>query len=218
MSDEKNGRRHLTPAEGRRVRINLLRVAGLAIVLGLLMEGILVVGGQEAATLTNMLDKGLWPFLVCMALAVGQTVADGWPGRAGLFALISTPIAFTLGKAVQKSLSGMLDHTATGVLVDGSLLTEAGLRGVEYAALAIGLTWLRRKHWAGALAHLALGAVVGAMFGLVISIFVVPSSLIGWVVKEIVFPTGCALIIFVSETLAELLPEDEALANTAQSL
>lgn len=215
MNNDKNARRHLSPAEGRRVRINLLRVAGLAIVLGLLMEGILVAGGKEAATLANLLDKGLWPFLVCMALAVGQAVADGWPGRAGLFALITTPIAFTGAKVIQKGLSGMLDQTTTGVLVDGSLLVEASLRGVEYAALAVGLTWLGRKNWAGALAHVALGAVVGTAFGLIISLFLAPNSLIAWLVKEIVFPTGCALIIFVSETLAELLPEDEALANMA---
>jgi hypothetical protein len=215
MNNDKNARRHLSPAEGRRVRINLLRVAGLAIVLGLLMEGILVAGGKDAATLANLLDKGLWPFLVCMALAVGQAVADGWEGRAGLFGLITTPIAFTGAKVIQKGLSDMLDQTTNGVLVDGSLLVEAGLRGVEYAALAAGLTWLGRKHWAGALAHVALGAVVGAVFGLIIALFLAPSSLIAWLVKEIVFPTGCALIIFVSETLAELLPEDEALANMA---
>jgi hypothetical protein len=210
MKNERVARPRLSAQEARRVRINLLRVVGLAALLGFLMEGILVVGGQEVASLSSLLDNGLWPFLICMAVSVGQAVARGEPAGAGLFALVTSPVAFVGAKVIQKGMSSLVNHTSTGALVDGSLVMEAGLRGVEYAVLAAVLAWLTRKHWAGALAHLAVGAAIGVVFGLVIAIFLPPGSLLGWIVEEIVFPTGCSLVIFTSVTLAELLPDDEA--------
>src|SRR2546422_11774053 len=93
---EQSGRRHLSAAEGQRLRINMVRVAGLAAGLGLLMEGVLVLGGEAAATLTSLLDNGLWPFMVCMAVALGQSVVGVWPPRAGAFAVVATPVAFLL--------------------------------------------------------------------------------------------------------------------------
>lgn len=74
------GRRRLSAEEGQRLRINLTRVAGLAAVLGLLMEGILVIGGEASATLGALLDHGLWPYMVCMA---GGDRADGDGGLTG---------------------------------------------------------------------------------------------------------------------------------------
>ena len=202
------GRGRLSATEGRRMRINLGRVAALAAGLGLLMEGLLVLGGAASATLSSLLDKGLWPFLVCMAVALGQSLAGASPPRAGAFAAVLTPAAFLLAKVSQKGIVSLLDGTAPGALVTGAQLQEAGLRAVEYAALAAALAWLARQPWARALAYLGAGAGVGLLFGLLIALVLPPETLIGWVVEELVFPTGCALIIFTSETLTALLPED----------
>jgi hypothetical protein len=70
-------RPRLNAHEAQRIRVNLLRVAGLAAGLGVLMEAILVVGGNTTASLSSLLDHGLWPFLVCMAVAIGQSVSGG---------------------------------------------------------------------------------------------------------------------------------------------
>jgi hypothetical protein len=207
---EQSGRRRLTVVEGRRLRVNLVRAAGLAAGLGLLMEVMLVLGGEAAATLADLLDKGLWPFLVCMAVAVGQSVAGGWPPRAGAFALVATPVAFLLAKVINKSMLVLMDGATSGAFITDALLLEAGLRAVEYAVLAAVLAWLGRQPWAGALAHLGLGLAVGILFGPLIALFLTPDSLLGWMLEELVFPTGCALIIFASETLTRLLPEDAA--------
>jgi hypothetical protein len=189
-----------------------MRTAGLAALLGLLMEALLVLGGDTSATLSSLLDNGLWPFLVCMAVAIGQAVAGGWPARAGGFALVTTPLAFLAAKVFQKAMSVLLEGASPGSLVTGPLLEEALLRAVEYAVLAAALAWLVRQPWAGALVHLALGAIVGVIFGLIIAFFLTPDSLVGWVVEELVFPTGCALIVFTSETLTKLLPDDSPTA------
>ena len=66
MNNEKAARQRLSPVQVQRVRINLLRVAGLAVVLGFLMEAILVLGGKDAASVENVSkcygesDKAAW--------------------------------------------------------------------------------------------------------------------------------------------------------------
>ena len=44
-------------------------------------------------------------------------------------------------------------------------------------------------------------------FGALTAILLSPVSLLAWGVREIVFPAGCALIIFASETRTRLVPE-----------
>jgi hypothetical protein len=205
---EQYSRRRLSVAEGHRLRINLGRVAILAAGLGLLMEALLVLGGAAAATFSSLLDKGLWPFLVCLAVAVGQALSGGAPLRAGAFAVFLTPVAFLFAKVSQKGVVTVLDGTAPGEFVTQALLLEAGLRAVEYAVLTAALAWLARQVWAGALAYLGAGAGVGLLFGLLIAAILPPATLVGWVVAELVFPTGCALILFVSETMTQLLPDE----------
>src|SRR6476469_1542936 len=125
--------RQLSPQEARRIRINLVRVAWMAALLGLLMEALLVVGGDTTATLSSLLDNGLWPFLVCMAVSIGLSVSRGMPARAGFFALVATPSAFLAAKIFQKAISVLTGGVAQGGFVTGPLLVEAGLRAVEYA-------------------------------------------------------------------------------------
>ena len=55
-----------------------------------------------------------------------------------------------------------------------------------------------------------MGAGIGVVFGLLIAAVLPPDSPLGWAVEELVFPAGCALVIFTSETLSRLLPEDTA--------
>lgn len=183
----------------------------MAAVLALVMETILIVGGEATASLASLLDNGLWPYLVCMAVGVGQAVVGNWPPRAGGFAAVATPVAFLVAKVAQKGIATLLGSAGSdggGPLISGDLLLEAVLRGLEYAVLAAGLAWLVRQSWGGALAHLALGLTVGVVFGLIILMFLQPDSLMGWIVEEVVFPTGCALVVFASETLKQLLPEE----------
>ncbi|HST03729.1 MAG TPA: hypothetical protein VLQ48_03235 [Chloroflexia bacterium] len=192
----------LSAPEAQRLRVNLLRVAGLAVVLGLVMEGVRIIGGETVA-LSSLIDHGLWPVMVCVAVGIGQALVGGWPARAGAFSLVATPFAFLLAKVLQKGMQVLSDGPASG-----DLLLEAGLRAVEYAVLAAALAWLVRQHWAGVLAHIGLGVLVGVIFGAIIAAFITPDDLGGWIAEELVFPAGCALIIFVSEVLVGVLNAD----------
>jgi hypothetical protein len=205
---EPTTRRRLSAGEAQRLRVNLLRVAGLAVVLGLLMEGLRIIGGEPPA-LSSLFDHGLWPIMVCVAVGLGQALVGGWPARAGAFALVATPLAFILAKVAQKGMLVLTDGSAPGALVSGDLLLEAGLRAVEYAVLAAALAWLVRQDWAGALAHIGLGVLVGVVIGAVIAAFLPPDDLVGWLVEEIVFPAGCAIIIFASEVLVNVIGVEE---------
>lgn len=189
-----------------KLRVNLLKLAGLAAILGLIMEGLAVVGGAPAS-LRALFDHGLWPFTVCAALGLGQSLVGLWPARAGAFALVATPTAFLLAKVIQKGMSVLMDGVQPGALIEDNLWVEAGLRAMEYAVLAAALAWLVRQEWAGALAHVGLGLGIGLLFGAVIAAFLPPDSFVGWVAEEAVFPTACSLIVFVSETLTRFLPE-----------
>jgi hypothetical protein len=204
-------RKRLSLEEGKRIRVNLLRLAGLAAVLAIVMEVILIVGGESTASLANLLNNGLWPFMVCMAVGIGQAIAGAWPARAAGFTAVAAPVAFIAAKVLQKGIATILDGSgadSAGPILTGSVLLEAVLRGLEYAVLAAGLAWIINQAWAGALAHAALGFTVGLVFGLIFLLFLQPDSFVGWTVEEIVFPTGCALVVFASETLKQLLPEE----------
>src|SRR3954452_291343 len=200
-------RARLTAAEAQRLRVNLVRVAGFAALLGLLMEAVFVLGG-EPASLSGLSGHGLWPFMVCMAVGIGQAVSGGWPPRAAAFSLVATPLAFVLAKVLQKGMAPLLGASSPGAVLTAPLLIEAGLRALEYAVLAAALAWLVWRPWGGALAHMAVGLAIGVVFGLIIAVFLPPDSALGWVTEELIFPTGCALVIFASETLTHLMPGD----------
>ena len=206
MIEQPSTARRMSTEQALKLRVNLLKLAGLAALLGLLMEGLAVVGGAPAS-LRALFDHGLWPFTVCAAVGLGQSLVGLWPARAGAFALVATPTAFLLAKVLQKGMSVLVDGAQPGAFIEDNLWLEAGLRAVEYAVLAAALAWLVRQEWAGALAHVGLGLVIGLLFGAVIAVFLPPDSLIGWVAEEAVFPAGCSLIVFVSETLTRFLPE-----------
>jgi hypothetical protein len=196
----------MSPQDAVKLRVNLLRLAGLAVILGLVMEAFAVIGGAPASLL-SLLDHGLWPFMVCAAVGIGQALVGLWPPRAGAFSLVATPIAFLLAKVIQKGMAVLTEGAQPGALIESNLWLEAGLRALEYAVLAAALAWLVRQPWAGALAHIAIGLVIGLLFGALIAAFLPPDSLLGWVAEEAVFPAGCSLIVFVSETLVHLLPQ-----------
>ena len=80
----------------------------------------------------------------------------------------------------------------------------AGIKGIEYASLGFLIGWLGRRSWAAVRHHAAAGLAVAIPFGGLLLLAagaasqdaVGPERIAAWTVNELLFPIGCALILF----------------------
>jgi hypothetical protein len=194
--------------------ITLLRVAWLAIALGLLLQVALLLvaagfgsvagpGGLLAETLKTV----SWSLLVCVGVALGRVVAKDRVPLEGVTGLLAAPLALTAANAVQKGVAEAVD--AAGVPAGPAPLWVLAIKAAEYGCLGLALAWAGRRAWGSALEHLAVGLLVGVVFGgafLTVVVQSAPSplsapSLLARGVNELLFPVGCALVVFIAEAL-----------------
>jgi len=207
---------HQTPEPASNLGATLLRVAWLAIALGLLMEIILVLlGGAlgEAFGLkplvADLVRNISWSVFVCVGLAIGTAVAKARAPVMGLLGLYSAPLAFEASRVFHK---GTLEALAvSGGGGDGtSPLLVAVIKGLEYGCLGLGIGWVSQRRWGGAAAHAAVGLLIGLIFGgteLALTQGPIGQLSIANVltesVNEVLFPVGCALVLFSAKALGE---------------
>lgn len=194
----------------------LLRVAWAAILLGLAMEAILILLGTGfgdalgLGKLTADLVKNVsWSLFVCGGLAVGTTIAKARLPLAGLAGLLAAPVAFEVSRVLHKGTLEMV--AASGGGAEGaSPFVIAVVKGLEYGVLGIAITWLAQRSWAGAMAYALTGLLIGVLFGgviLTLTLGATPQmstgALVSQAVNEILFPVGCALVLFSANTLGK---------------
>jgi hypothetical protein len=83
------------------------------------------------------------------------------------------------------------------------------IKAAEYGCLGLALNWVGRRAWHSALGHLAVGLMVGVVFGGLFLAVVVQSAptplatpaLVARGLNELLFPVGCALVVFIAEVL-----------------
>ncbi len=82
------------------------------------------------------------------------------------------------------------------------------IKGLEYGCLGLAVGWVSQRPWGGAAAHMAVGFVVGSIFGGTIVALLAASSpevsaasLVPRGVTEVLFPVGCSLVHFSAEAL-----------------
>jgi hypothetical protein len=192
----------------------LLRVAWLAILLGLLLQLALLlvaVGFGTAPSPGSLLAETLktvsWSLLVCVGVALGRVAAKGQVPLEGVTGLLAAPLALTAANTVQKGVAEAVD--AAGVPAGPTPLWILAIKAAEYACLGLALNWVGRRAWHSALGHLAVGLLVGVVFGGLFLAVVVQStptplstpSLLARGVNELLFPVGCALVVFIAEVL-----------------
>jgi hypothetical protein len=193
-----------------------LRVAWLAILLGLAMEGLLLLLGTGFGDLLGLkpIVAGLvknvsWSMFVCVGLALGTTLSKIRVPAMGLLGFLAAPLAFEVSRVLHK---GTLEALAVsgGGSDDLSPLLIAVIKGLEYGCLGIALGWLGHRPWGGAIAHVAAGLVVGLVFGGLILLLLLGSSpqppaadLVSRGMNEVLFPVGCALALFSAGALGE---------------
>jgi hypothetical protein len=186
-------------------------LAGLAVqilvLVGRLGAGGSFVGAQFLATMAQGIS---WSVLVCGAVAVGTVAGKARAAITGLIGLIAGPAAWGAAKGVQKGVQSMLGVAQDPI--NNFFLTVSAIKGVEYAVLGAALGYMVGKKWANLPAHLALGLAVGSLFGaLFVTMtinFTIASgkplalpAIVGQSINELVFPVGCALVIYAVQRL-----------------
>ena len=192
----------------------LLRVAWLAILLGLLLQlALLLVAagfGKDISprpVLAETFKTVSWSLLVCVGVALGRVAAKGRLPLEGVTGLLAAPLALTAANAVQKGIAEAVD--AAGVPAGPAPLWVLAIKAAEYGCLGLALAWVGRRAWGSAFGHLAVGLLTGVVFGGVFLTVVVQSAptplptpaLLARGVNELLFPVGCALVVFIAEVL-----------------
>jgi len=190
-----------------------MRVISLSVVLAAALEALLVLvaaaaGGVRGAApfLADLVQKLPWAVIVCTGVWLGLELGRRRPVAAGLAGLVAAPAASLLARSVAEGAHSF----AFGGVPAGSPLVVASIKGVQYACLGYALGWLGQRAWAGAPHHAAAGLLAGLLFGgvlLALSAIASPEprglpNLVGWVINELLFPAGCALIVFSVRDLA----------------
>jgi hypothetical protein len=194
----------------------LLRVAWLAILLGLGMEVLLLVLGGAAGDVlgvgpivADFVRNITWSVFVCVGLAVGTAVARARVPLMGFLGLFSAPLAFEASRVFHK---GTLEALAVSVPGGEGLspVLIAVVKGLEYGCLGLLIGWVSQRPWGGAAAHAGAGFLVGLVFGSVkiaLTSTVAPlppaADLFVEGVNEVLFPVGCALVLFSANVLGK---------------
>jgi hypothetical protein len=198
------------------LRGTILNIAWLAVLLGVAVEIILIavqaifktVPGVNALV-ADLVGKMSWSMIVCVGLAFGKAASKGQTAATGIAGLLSAPVAFTVARTVQKSVSYALG-LAVSAASAASPFVLGTLKGLEYAALGILLSLIAKQR-AGVAAHIGIGFVVGAVFGGALIVLLAhyaeatpaPHVLVTQGLNELLFPIGCSLAIFAAETLGK---------------
>jgi hypothetical protein len=202
--------------------VKLLRVAWLAIGLGMAMEGTLLLLSAGfgdflglRSIVADLARNVSWALLVCVGLSVGTAVQKSRVPVTGLLGLLAAPAAFEVSRVVHKgALQALAISASAGD--DLSPFLVALIKGLEYGCLGLALGWVSQRPWGGAAAHMAVGLVVGSIFGGTIIALLATSSpevsaasLVPRGVTEVLFPVGCSLVLFSAEALGTSMASND---------
>jgi len=208
----------------------ILTVIWMAIALGIALQ--LVILGTKTAMgapwpglkwLPDLLNGVTWAIFVCAGVVLGTLASRARTAAMGLLGLISAPVGFSLAKGLQRGLQSMLDAPVDKIAP--ALYALCGVKAVEYACLGAVIGWLLSRSWARA-SHFALsGLAAGVVFG-GINVWITaavakakPPAVVGAAINELLFPIGCALVIYLATAAVRhitalnpqaALPEDPA--------
>lgn len=196
----------------------VVRVAWLAVLLGLGMEILLVIviagfgffpGVKEIVA--DFVRQVTWSVFVCVGLAFGTVASRMRAQLMGLLGLLSAPLAFNAARVMHQGASKALEIAGPSADTFSVILPLSVLKGIEYAVLGVAIGWVGRRQWGGAKAHIGAGLVIGILFGVPITGLTylgatsTPSTvdLISRGVNELFFPVGCSLVLYSAEVLGK---------------
>jgi hypothetical protein len=203
--------------ESDRLFDRALRVAGWAVALGVALElahlAVLAFGDQTPAPVrmfAETLGKVTWSVLVCVSISCGLAAGNAWPRTMALLGLLSAPAGFAIARSEHKGVSAALS-VAPGSAEPLSPFLLAVIKWIEFGVFGLVVARLTMRASVSLRAHLAAGAAIGLVVAAVVvslHLRAQPDAgfgvLAGRAVAEILFPTGCAAVVCVSERAARL--------------
>lgn len=198
----------------------LLHVAWMAILLGLIVEGLILIVAASFGTviagkpvLADLVQKVSWSVIVCigLALARGATrllAATMQAAAVGMAGLLTAPFAFAVARSLHEGVQEAL-FIKVFQGGGGSPLMLALIKGIEYGCLGTMLAWVGGKVWGKAMAHAGVGFIVGAVFGAILIAAMAwgakspmtLGALLSRAINEIINPVGCSLTLYSAEIL-----------------
>lgn len=204
-------------AEGSHLGATLLRVAWLAILLGIVMEILVLLFTAGAGLIPDLepiaaafVQKISWSALVCVGIAIGTAASSARAPLMGLLGFLAAPIAFDVARTLHQGTAKALEISGTES-AGPSVLLLAVIKGIEYACLGAVIGWIGYRSWGGLTAHASVGLIIGIIFGgTILALTYLATSppppatdLIPQGIDEILFPVGCALVLFSAEALGK---------------
>ncbi|HEY9346038.1 MAG TPA: hypothetical protein VIQ53_12050 [Inquilinus sp.] len=185
----------------------------MAILLGFAMQALVLSARVSAGGpipgirfLADLVQGITWSVLVCFGVSMGTVLVKLRALLAGILAAICTPVAIGAASAGQKAMAAMLG--AAGQPAAVPLAVIAAVKAVEYGLLGRMVERGARGPvpflLAGAAAGLVLGGAITALIWQAISAGgAVPElpRIVGVGVNEVLFPIGCALVIFLAQSV-----------------
>ncbi len=195
-----------------RVRVVALWSVGLGLcleALSLAIAASFLVHPTAAQIAADLVQRTSWSFLVCLGIVAGSAARAARAAVMGVLGLVSGPLAFGAARALHKAMQHAL---AAGPPAPGALTPlEIGcVKAVEYGAFGVLLAAVSRRPGAPLRSYLSAGLAVGVVFG---------GALLAWMsaraldplpfselcvrgANELVFPVGCAFVLYVSQRAA----------------
>ncbi len=221
-SEQPTGATPTSPTDkGSNFAATLLRAAWLSILLGVGMQVLLVLVAAGSGFIPELgpiaaalVQKITWSVIICMGLAVGTAASAVRAQLMGLLGLLAAPLAFNAARFLQQATTQLLQITEA-TSASPSVFLLALIKGVEYACLGVAIGWIGRRPWGGVVAHVVVGLAVGILFGGVTLALTYSSApeplstpdLISRGIDEIIFPVGCALVLFSAEALGKRMAQ-----------
>jgi len=180
------------------------------------MEGLLLLLGAGlgrssgmGSIVADLVGNVTWSVFVCCGLAVGTAVVKARVPVMGLLGLLAAPIAFEVSRALHKGTLEAMSTAGGGSEVLPPILVGL-IKALEYGCLGLAIAWVSQRPWGGAAAHVAVGLLVGLVFGGIIVTLTMGSTppppaaeALSVGVNEVIFPIGCSLILFSAGALGQ---------------
>jgi hypothetical protein len=208
-------------AAAARILRRMVMVAWLAILLGLVMEGLSLAGRASVGShptlmqITVELMQGItWSFFVCAGVGLGTALGKARAAFGGLIGLISAPLAMGLAKGSQKVMASAVGAADKPVIM--SLMTLGVLRALEYGLLGWALAWLASRQQSRVWHFALAGALAGLVFGGSITWLTIALAtakdmvmarpqIIATALNEMAFPIGCSFVVYIALSVGRQL-------------